>query len=91
MIGDLIISITLERTDGDAGLTRAGGMTVSSNRTGYRWKLLVCDCTAGISYYNVQTSGFRYFGVVKILRDFQEMGDVAYWTHVTDLQFDANG
>ena len=24
---------------------------------------LVCEADAGISYYNVQTSGFRYFGV----------------------------
>ena len=42
--------------------------------------------TAGITYYNVRTSGFRYFDVDFIA--FKEMGE-SQIGHVTDMQFDA--
>ena len=44
--------------------------------------------TAGITYYNVQTSRFRHFGVDEDFAPFQEMGKVGT-AHLTDLQFDA--
>ena len=43
---------------------------------------------AGISYYNIQTSGFRYFAVDPSFTPFQEMRE-SRTAHITDLQFDA--
>ena len=45
---------------------------------------------AGLSFYNVQTSRFRYFSVGEDLTIFQEMGD-ARTAHLTDLLFDNKG
>ena len=44
--------------------------------------------TAGITYYNVQKSHFRYFAVDSDFRPFQEMGKSGT-VHITDLEFDA--
>ena len=44
--------------------------------------------TAGITYYNVQKSGFRYFAVDSDFSPFQEMGKSGT-AHITDLEFDA--
>ena len=44
--------------------------------------------TAGITYYNVQKSHFRYFAVDSDFSPFQEMGKSGT-AHITDLEFDA--
>ena len=44
--------------------------------------------TAGITYFNVQKSGFRYFAVDSDFAPFQEMGKSGT-AHITDLEFDA--
>ena len=43
--------------------------------------------TAGITYYNIQKSDFRYFAVDPDFRPFQEMGKTGT-ANITDLQFD---
>ena len=44
--------------------------------------------TAGITYYNVQKSHFRYFAVDSDFAPFQEM-EKSGTAHITDLEFDA--
>ena len=44
--------------------------------------------TAGITYYNIQKSHFRYFAVDPDFSPFQEMGKTGT-ANITDLQFDA--
>ena len=55
--------------------------TITQDTAGNFW----FGSTAGITYYDVQTSDFRYFDVNFI--SFREMGK-AQTGHVTDLQFD---